>query len=775
MMPAWRRYLFVGLAASAGCVALPLGVTRDIVYCLIGASGAAAIVVGVRRFRPAHPIAWYLIAAGTVVWVLGDGLYGWFQHILLIEPFPSLADVFYLCAYPLFAAGLWVLVISRGPERGPNSLLDTAILTVGLALPAWMFLIAPTWTAYEEPLLNRLVGVAYPLCDGLLFAILVRLAMAMGAWNTPSLLVAGSVGSLVVADTAFAVSAFVPAFFAYTYLLDSLWLASYVLWGAAALHPLMPTLSARAPERIERTSTARMVTLTAAVAIGPVLIIAQLIADVPVQNVAISISSGLMVPLILVRMVRLVRQLEDQAKRLERLADTDYVTGLANSRHLAERLDEILGATRPAIIGFLVVDLERFSEMNDTLGRGTADAILHAVGVRLGELTGDGALVARMSSDQFGVLDPSITCRDEASRAAVRIRKALERPLELPDLSVSVEVAVGALVLPADGTEAELALLRADAALSAARMRPGRTACYGSDIEGAGTLAPLVIRDLREAIEHGDLVLHYQPQVQILTGRVLGVEALVRWQHPRHGLLGPDTFIPAAEQSGLIGPLTQHVLDSALRQCARWLCEGLDLTVAVNLSVRNLLDPGLVEDVREALLRHGLAARSLELEITETSAMVDPRRSIEVLGELARMGVKLSIDDYGTGHSSLAYLQKLPVSRLKMDRSFVTGLVDHAANAAIVHSTIDLARALHFEILAEGVEDDATLLRLRAMKCDDAQGFGLGRPVAAPLIPELIRSIEERLRAVLGIPDVRVVAPIRAARLRRGPPGSVRR
>ena len=775
MMPAWRRYLFVGLVVIAVCVVLPLGVARDSIYCLIGASGAATIMVGVRTFRPAHPIAWYLIAAGTAVWVLGDGLYGWYQHVLFIEPFPSLADVFYLCAYPLFAAGLWVLVKSRGPERGPNALIDTAILTVALGLMTWVFFIGPTWTDYEQPILTRLVGVAYPMCDVLLFAMLMRLTVAMGVWNTASRLVAGSVGALLLADSVYAVSAFVPAYASYTYLLDSGWLASYVLWGTAALHPSMRTLSEPAPERVERTSTARMVTLAAAVAIGPTLIVAELIAGAPVQNVAVSISSCLMVPMILVRMVRLVRQLEDQAKRLERLADTDYVTGLANNRHLAERLDEILGATRPAIIGFLVVDLERFSEMNDTLGRGTADAILHAVGVRLGELTGDGALVARMSSDQFGVLDPSITSSDEASRAAVRIRKALERPLELPDLSVSVEVAVGALVLPADGTETELALLRADAALSAARMRPGRTACYGSDIENAGTLAPLVIRDLREAIEHGDLLLHYQPQVQILTGRVLGVEALVRWQHPRHGLLGPDMFIPAAEQSGLIGPLTQHVLDSALQQCARWHCEGLDLTVAVNLSVRNLLDPGLVDDVREALLRHGLAARSLELEITETSAMVDPRRSIEVLGQLARMGVKLSIDDYGTGHSSLAYLQKLPVSRLKMDRSFVTGLVDQAANAAIVHSTIDLARALHFEILAEGVEDDATLLRLRAMKCDDAQGFGLGRPVAAPLIPEQIRSIEERLRAVLEMPDVSVVAPIRATRLRRGPPGFVRR
>jgi len=751
-MTIWRRYLLVGLMASAVCVALPLGFGRDIIYCLIGASGAAAIMVGVRRNRPAHPVAWYLIAAGTVVWVLGDALYGWYEHVAFIEPFPSLADALYLSAYTLFAAGLLTLVRSRGPERGPNAFLDTAILTVGLGQASWVFLITPTWAAGDDPMLTRLVGVAYPFCDVLLFAMIVRLAVAAGEWNTASRLVAGSVSALLAADGVFAVSAFVPAIADHTYLLDSFWLASYVLWGAAALHPSMRALSTPAPERTERKSTTRMVALAAAMAVSPSIIAGELIAGVPVQNVAVAISSGLLVALILIRIVRMVRQLESQAERLELLADTDYVTGLANSRHFVDRLDEFLGATHPKVAGFLLVDLERFSEINDTLGHRTGEAILHAVGVRLSELTGKDALVARMGSDTFGVLDPSITSGEEAEREAVHIREALERPLHLPDLIVSVEVSVGALALPQDGPEPELALLRADVALSVARARSERTARYGIEMESGDTLTPLVIGELREAIEHGDLVVHYQPQVKIRSGRVLGVEALVRWQHPRHGLLAPDTFIPSAEQTGLIGPLTQYVLNSALQQCARWQHEGLNLTVAVNLSARNLFDPRLVHDVRSALQRHGLPASSLELEITETTAMVDPRRSIEVLSALARMGVRLSIDDYGTGQSSLAYLQKLPVDRLKMDRSFVTGMVDDEANAAIVRSTIDLARVLQFDIIAEGVEDDATLLRLRAMRCDDAQGFGLGRPVAAPLLPELIRSIEERLPAVLGTP-----------------------
>src|SRR5665648_367878 len=322
-MALWRRYLLVGLGASAVCVALPLGVGRDIIYCLIGASGAAALIAGVRRNRPAHPVAWYLIAAGTVVWVLGDALYGWYEHVAFIEPFPSLADALYLPAYTLLAAGLLALVRSRGSERGPNALLDTAILTVGLGQASWVFLITPTWATSDDPMLTRLVGVAYPFCDVLLFAMIVRLAVAAGEWNTASRLVAGSVSALLAADGVFAFSAFVPAIADHTYLLDSLWLASYVLWGAAALHPSMRALSTPTPDRIERTSTTRMVALAAAVAVGPSIIAGELIAGVPVQNVPVAISSGLLVPLILLRIFRIVRQLEIQAERLELLADTD--------------------------------------------------------------------------------------------------------------------------------------------------------------------------------------------------------------------------------------------------------------------------------------------------------------------------------------------------------------------------------------------------------------------------------------------------------------------
>jgi len=757
-MTIWRRYLLVGLGVSALCVALPLGVGRDIVNSLIGFSGAAAILVGVRRNRPTHAFAWYLFAAGIATWAFADGLYGWYEHVQLIAPFPSLADVFYLAVYPLFAAGLLVLGRARNTRQGDIGLEETLILTVGLGLLAWVFLIAPTWTAYDEPLLTRLVGVAYPFCDLLLFAMLMRLVTSAGTLNTAFRLLVGSVGVMLVADGVFAAGAFVPAIAAHAYLLDFGWLLSYVLWGAAALHPSMCELSEPQPDRPLGISTARLAALAAAVSIGPGILGAELIAGRPLDAEPIIIAAGTTVVLVIIRVGRIMRLLQDQTERLSRLADTDNVTGLANRRHFVDRLDKLLGVAHPEPTGFLLVDLARFSEINDTLGSHTADAILHAVGVRLGELIGEGALVARMGTDTFGILDPSITTREETSRAALRIRKALEHPLELLDLSVSVEARVGALVLPEDAAEPALALLRADVTLSVANGQSGHTASYGIDLEPGDTLAPLLIGELSQAIKGNEIVAYYQPQVEILTGRVYGVEALARWQHPRHGLLGPDLFIPMAEQAGLIGPLLQHVLECALGQCASWRREGLDLTVAVNLSARNLLDPGLVDIVRLALQRHGLEPQRLELEITEGTAMVDPRRSIQVLGALAAMGVKLSIDDYGTGHSSLAYLQQLPVSRLKIDRSFVTEMTVDAASAAIVHSTIELARVLQFDVVAEGVEDDSTLLRLRDMDCYAAQGFGLGRPVTAPLLPELVRHIEERLPGVLGTP---ILSPAR--------------
>ena len=753
MRAIWWRYLIVGAVLSAGVLLLPVGLGRDLGCGLIGFSAVVAIVVGVRRHDPPHRRGWYLMAAGNAAWVLGDGTYSWLEHGLGVSAFPSVADVAYLAAYPMLASGLLVLVRSRGTESSLAAVLDGAILTVGLALVSWVFLIEPTW-AGGGAVTDRVVEVAYPVGDVLLFAVLMRLVTARREATMASLLLAGSFVVLIITDSLFVASTWVAGIAAHVPVLDLGWLGAYVLWGAAALHPSMRALSGRGPTQVASSETGRLLALAASAAIVPGVLAVEMVAKAPLHLSAIIIAANALIVLFVVRMIRMVGQLERQSAQLNTLAGTDYLTGLANRRQIVDHVGWLLDSHHGAEM--LTISVERFNELNDVLGDRAGDAILQAVGARLVTLVGPGAMVARVADHRFGVLDPAVTCGQDAEVDAIRIRRALELPFDLPELNVSVQVSVAALVLPQDAPEPALALRRVGIALAVAKGRPDRVARYQAEMESGGALALVLIGELSDALRDGDVVLHYQPQVDLRSARVFGVEALARWQHPKYGLLGPDAFIPAAEQSGLIGPLTQYVLDRALAQNARWRHDGMNVTVAVNLSARNLLDPNLVDHVGAALHRHGLDASALELEITESSAMVDPRRCIEVLTALAAMGVTLSVDDYGTGHSSLAYLQRLPVTRLKIDRSFVTDMVSDEASAAIVRSTIELARNLRLDVVAEGVEDDATLLALRDMHCPAVQGYGLGRPVPPTEVRELITRIQSR------VPEVLQVHPHRA-------------
>ena len=741
------RYLTLGLVVVAVDMMLPAGLTRDALFCLVGFSTVAAVVAGVRLNRPRAPLAWYLAAGSIASSILGQVVYVWYANVVGPVPFPSAADVFYLGSYPPLALALLVFVRSCSPRGASAALLDSALLTVGVGLLSWVWVIAPTWST-DASLVTRLVSVGYPIGEVMIFGMLVRLAVTPGGWNPSSRLLAGGIAGLLVVSRAMVVATLGPAIESHTTQFDPGWLVVYVIGGTLALHPVMRRLTARAAAGDVAVSAWRLAGPAAALMVGPVVVAYQLIAGVPVNTWAVVVVSVVLALLVLARMLQMLREVQDQAARLARLAETDYATGLENQRRFIERLTQTLGSHRPEA-GLLLVDLERFTEINDTLGPRTGDAILYAVAERLGELTGPDARITRHGTHTFGILEPAIGSAGAAVDASARLQMALELPMAVAGLDVAVQVSVGTLLLPGDGPDAMLALHRAEVALSVAKSRPGRTAHYGAEMEAGETLAPLLIGSLSAALEHGEIVLYYQPQVEITSGHVVGVEALARWQHPELGLLGPDTFIAAAEQTGLIGPFTEYVLDAALAQCARWRRDGLELTVAVNLSVRNLLDPGLVDGVEAGLRRHGLHAGSLELEITESTAMVDPRRSMEALGALSAMGVTLSIDDYGTGHSSLAYLQRLPVGRLKIDRSFVTGMLDDEASAAIVHSTVELARHLRLDVVAEGVEDDLTLLRLREMSCYAAQGFGLGRPVPAAQVAGLVESIESRLAPIL--------------------------
>ena len=421
---------------------------------------------------------------------------------------------------------------------------------------------------------------------------------------------------------------------------------------------------------------------------------------------------------------RASRTLRRQAEENLHQATHDSLTGLPNRTAFLDRIDDAAESGRGAV-GLL--DLDRFKEINDTLGHQAGDSLLVQVGPRLAAAAGDDAVVARLGGDEFALL---LTGEDPDALAAAALA-ALDDPFEVEGLQVLVEGSMGIARFPAHGRSAAQLLQRADIAMYDAKRTAAGLATYDPETDTSDAERLLMLSELKGALERDELVLHFQPKLDLHSDRVTGVEALVRWQHPVRGLLPPAEFVPLAEHTGLIRPLTLWVLEHALEQCERWRAEGHDLTMAVNLSVANLLDTALPNDIAGMLGARRLPPSSLELEITESVVMADPVRARAVLDLLRSMGVGLSIDDFGTGHASLAYLQRLPVTELKIDRAFVSEMSDDPASEAIVRSTIDLAHNLGLQVVAEGVEDEDVLMRLRELDCDCVQGFHVERPAPA--------------------------------------------
>ena len=327
-----------------------------------------------------------------------------------------------------------------------------------------------------------------------------------------------------------------------------------------------------------------------------------------------------------------------------------------------------------------------------------------------------------------------------AIKAANQALKALEEPFVLGVLTLDMGASIGIALWPDHGEDADALLQRADIAMYMAKQSHDGYTVYSSERDETSPRRLALMGELRHAIDDNQLFPLYQPKINLQSGRAVGVETLVRWRHPNLGVIPPDQFIPLAEQTGLIKPLTIWVLTAALRQCRLWLEAGLEFSVAVNLSVRNLLDPQLPTQVGELLKICGVAPKFLELEITESIIMADPAHAMEVLAELRKMGIGLSIDDFGTGYSSLGYLKKLAVDEIKIDKSFVKEMAHNEDDTAIVRSTIDLAHNLGLKVVAEGVESQETLDRLAALGCDEAQGYHISRPIPAP---ELTRWMNE--------------------------------
>jgi diguanylate cyclase (GGDEF)-like protein len=452
---------------------------------------------------------------------------------------------------------------------------------------------------------------------------------------------------------------------------------------------------------------------------------------------------GLAIATVISGMARAGLTVVERLDEVQRQAVTDDLTGLANRRHLLERLEATI-ATCPDgdELALLLVDLDGFKELNDTLGHHAGDEVLRQIGPRLrGLLRGDDTL-ARLGGDEFAVV---LCPADEAaaSSAGLRVRSALERSFELGDMRVHIDASVGIALFPRHSRHGLGLLQRADVAMYEAKRRRTGHEVYlpGRDHHSRERLA--LVGELYAALEAGQLVLHYQPKAVMRTGAVRGVEALVRWQHPERGLLGPGHFLPLVEQSGLTRALTAFVLDQALEDIGAQRDAGFDLSVAVNLGPADLLDLGLPSEVERILRRRRFDAANLQLEVSEDVVMADVQRTVDVLVGLRAVGVQTALDDFGAGPSALAHLRELPVDALKIDRSFVMRVTRERSDAAIVQSVVDLARRLELSVVAEGVDSRAAWDQLARWGCDEAQGHFLAAPMPREELAGWLRGLGE--------------------------------
>ncbi|NKE73439.1 EAL domain-containing protein [Nitrospiraceae bacterium HYJII51-Mn-bac16s-1-B09] len=432
---------------------------------------------------------------------------------------------------------------------------------------------------------------------------------------------------------------------------------------------------------------------------------------------------------------------------VKHLAYHDALTVLPNRTLLQDRLQAAITAAQFGNypLALLLMDLNRFKEINDTLGHHRGDYLLQQVGLLLSDILFEPNLVARLGGDEFAVLLPRLTGKDDIHAVAQKILHALEKPMMIEGLPIEVELGIGIAIYPDHGANPETLLQRADVAMYTAKENGNGYAIYEEKLNQYSPRRLVLLGELRHAIDKNELLLHFQPKVDLESDCVVGVEALARWQHPEHGFIPPNEFIIPAEKSGLIKPLTQWVLNAALQQCHTWQQQGIQINVAVNLSRRNLQDSQLPDLIAQLLLTYHLEPTCLGLEITESSIMSDPTHAVEVLTRLSGMGIQISIDDFGTGYSSLSSLAKLPVSSLKIDKSFILGMTENK-NAMIVKSTIGLAHHLGLNVVAEGVESGDLLEKLSAFGCDEAQGYFISRPVPAEDLTRWLRESSWRLK-----------------------------
>ena len=675
--------------------------------------------------------AWLLIASSLAVFTLGSVL--WTTSIQFLDPvpYPSLADFCFLAFYPVAYVGLGLLVHDSLRQRTGAVWFDGLIAGLGVAALSASLVLGPISRSSEGDAATVFTNLAYPIGDLLLVSMLVGYFALRGWRPGPTWCAIGTgLGLFAVADTIYVLRVTSGVYVTGTPL-DGLWAIGAFIIAVGAWH-------GGAHHTRERQASASLT--VPAIFLTSSLAIVVYAAWHPVLALGVVLASAALVAS-LARVLFSHRQLQFLAES-RREARTDELTGLANRRMFWETLTARLETAGPdGSIAVLLIDLNRFKEINDSLGHRVGDEILRQLGPRLASVLRPGDTLARLGGDEFGLLLSPPGDRSVACQVAERVHAVLKEPFPLSGVTLRIDASTGISIAPLHGDDADTLLQKADVAMYEAKRSQLAWTVYSPQRDVHTKQRLELVEDLRDAISGQGLVLYYQPKLNLRTGRIEGVEALVRWDHPTKGLLSPAAFVDLAEHTGLIGPLTINVLKQAVRQCSDWARRGIVPHVAVNLSAANLLDDDLASTLAGVLEAENVPGSALTLEITENSVMADPARSLMLLDELRALGCELSVDDYGTGFSSLKYLRDLPVSELKLDRSFVLDLSDPRA-MSIVRSTVELSHSLGLRMVAEGIEDQPTLDLLRELGCDQAQGYLISHPVpAAEVFPLLGREL----------------------------------
>jgi len=680
-----------------------------------------------------HRAAWIVILLGQACFLIGDVCFSILEHVFHSDAYPNVGDIFYVGGYPLIAIGLVMLLRTRGKSRDSGGVIDGFIVATSIGVLLWVFFVEPTAFDNTLPLFERVINVAYPAGDLLLIAIGAQLAVRQVRRQAPYWILSVSLLALLVSDLGFLYQSL---YSVYTErdAVDFGWWISYAMIVAVLLHPQVGEIAAAPSRRTPSLSRRRILLLSLVTIAAPLTIAARSAAGASLQLPVLLGGTVVLFGLVVLRLVAMAKELEQSRTLLLHEATHDALTGLGNRALFSDQIERALANDVPVAV--LCLDLDDFKVVNDSLGHPAGDVVLQVVGERLLGLLRPGDAVARLGGDEFAMM---ITGADASTGAAVaqRALAAVRQAIGIPDGPiVHSNVSIGIAHSSSDSS-VEALLRDADIAMYLAK----QSGKGHHEVFQLGMRQEMVDRlelrvDLPEALGRNEFVLHYQPIVLVDTGQPVGVEALLRWEHPRRGRVEPMQFIPLAEETELIVPIGRWVLTEACRRAVELDPRPDGLEIAVNLSAVQLRDPGLVDDVLRAVESAGLEPSRLILELTESAVIGDIEAAAITLCELRTHGVRIALDDFGAGYRSLQHLRAFPVDIVKLDRSFVISSLEQ--DSTVLSGLIEMAANLGMETVGEGIEEPSQLDMLRSLHCRYAQGFLFARPLPSDRLDEVL-------------------------------------